>query len=231
MKDERFFLILIVCGILGFASVSPAQTGNRSGAEDGAAHSREADSQVVKVYGSEVLTELTAQAILERRPDSVVVRHYKPLKNKVWIEGTTGSDYMPLTPQRVKLMQAARDQGGSVYSALCSEQKEVIHQTVGVEKASRRVERKEYRRQYYVRPVCPPPPPVCVAPVNAGFYADGYYPFYGYGGYGYGGYGWWRGGRYPYYHHGWGGYHSYHHSGGHYHGGGSHGGGSHGGYR
>lgn len=95
----------------------------------------------------------------------------------MWIEGTTGSGYMALSPKRVRLMEAASTRGGSVYAALCEEQQRVIQSTVGIRRVFRAVER-EYRvetRTYYVRPVyfSPPPPPVCVYPANV---------VYGYGG-------------------------------------------------
>jgi len=130
MKKGKFFFI-ILCGILSVVSTSWAQTGSRI---EGATNSREADSPVVNVYGPDVLTDLAGQAIQEKRPDVVIVQYYKPLKNKVLIEGTTGSGYMPLLPKRVSLLQAANARGGSVYSALCSEQKGVINKTVGMKK-------------------------------------------------------------------------------------------------
>jgi hypothetical protein len=163
-KGKLFFIIL--CGILSVVSASRAQTESRS---EGVTNSREADSPVVNVYGPEVLTDLAGQAIQEKRPDVVIVQYYKPLKNKVLIEGKTGSDYMPLSPKRVGLLQAAKAKGGSVYSALCSEQKGVIKKTVGMKKVAHRVERKEYRtetREYYVQPVYPPPPAAYVTPVS-----------------------------------------------------------------
>lgn len=197
MVKHIFSFVLIAWGILGLTSASLAQT------------SREANSSVIKVYGPDMLTDLVGQAVLEKRPDAVVVRHDKALRNKVWVEGPTGSGYVPLSPKRVKLMHAARARGGSVFAALCDEQKGVIQQATGIREVSRRIVRKEYRTEYYARAVSPPPPPpaVYVPPVNVVF--DGYYPFYGYGGY----YGWWRDGRHHYYPGGGG--HRYYNHGGH----------------
>ena len=73
MKRGKFFFIMILCGVLGVASASWAQTGPR----------READYPVVRVYGPDVLTDLAGEAIMEVRPDVVIVKDYKPLKNKV----------------------------------------------------------------------------------------------------------------------------------------------------
>ncbi len=185
--------LFIALGILGLTSASSAQT------------SRGANSSVVKVYGPDVLTDLVGQAILEKRPDAVVVRHDKALRNKVWVEGPTGSGYVPLSPKRVRLMQAARAGGGSVFAALCDEQKGVVQQATGIREGSRRVVRKEYREEYHVRAVSPPPA-VYAPAVNV--VVGGYYPFYGYGGY----YGWWRDGRHHYYS-GWGGHRYYNHGG------------------
>lgn len=197
-KGKLFFIILL--GILTVVSASWAQTGSRF---EEVANSREADSPVVNVYGPAVLTDLAAQAIQEKRPDVVIVQQDKPLKNKVLIEGTTGTGYMPLSPKRVGLLQAAKARGGSVYSALCGEQKGVIKKTVGMKKVvANRVEWKEYRtetRKNYVQPVYPPPPAVYVSPVSVVYSLGGYYPFYGYRGYG----------GYPYYR-GWRGYRSFH---------------------
>jgi len=216
-KGKLFFIILL--GILSVASASWAQTVSRP---EGATNSRDADSPVVNVYGPDVLTDLAGQAIQEKRPDVVIVQNYKSLKNKVLIEGTTGSGYMPLSPKRVGLLQAAKARGGSVYSALCSEQKRVIKKTVGMKKVVHRVERREYRtetREYYVQRIYPPPPAVYVPPAGFGFGIGGYHGFYGHRGYGRWGYG-----RYPYSHYrGWRGHRSFHtaHR-GHYHSGSFH---------
>ena len=107
MKKGKFFFIILL-GILTVVSASWAQTGSRF---EEAANSREADSPVVNVYGPAVLTDLAAQAIQEKRPDVVIVQQDKPLKNKVMIEGTTGTGYMPLSPKRVGLLQAAKARG------------------------------------------------------------------------------------------------------------------------
>ena len=201
MRKAKFFFIMILWGILGVALASWAYTGSRTEEEPEVTSSREADTSVVKVYGPDALTELAKGAIQEKRPDVAIETYYKPLKNKVWIEGTTGAGYIPLSPGRVDRMEAARAKGGSVYSALCSQQKGVIQKTVGVERDRVRVERKEYRtirRKYYVRPICPPPPAICVPLVNFGFVIGGPYPFYGYRAYGmWGGHGHqvYRGGR------------------------------------
>ena len=197
MRKAKFFFIMIVWGILGVASASWAQTGYRIEEEREVTSSREADISVVKVYGPDVLTDLAKRAIQEERPDVAIETYYEPLKNKVWIEGKTGAGYMPLSPKRVERMQAARAKGGSVYSALCSQQKGVIQKTVGVENEWVRIERREYRterRICYVRPICPPPLAICVPPVNVGFVIGGHYPFYGYGGHGR-----WVDARHPYY--------------------------------
>jgi len=218
MKRGRFSLIFIVCGILCLSSASWAQTESRW---EQVASSGEANSPVVRVYGPDVLTDLAERAIQERRPDVAIVKYHESLKNKVRIEGTTGSGYMQLSPKRVNIVQAAVARGGSAYSALCNEQKGVIQRTVGTEKVTRRVERKEYRRRVYVQTVCPPSPVVYVAPVSVGYAFGGYYPFLGYTGYagyrgyaGYGGYGAWRGGHHGYYRGGMG-YHSSHQGGHH----------------
>lgn len=200
MKKGMFFFIAALVGVLAMASACPAQTGE----EGEAAYSRDANRSV-NVYGPQPLADLAGQAIQENRPDVVVVEHYKRLNHKVWIEGTTGSGYMPLSPKRVRLMEAAKAGGRSVYAALCEEQKGVIQRTVGVRTVCRPVER-EYRvvtRTYYVRPVYPPPPPppVYVYPANVAYGCVGCYPFYAYGGYAgwRGSYGWYGGG-YRYYH-------------------------------
>lgn len=213
MTKWKSSLIIIAWAILGIMPVSWAQTGSRW---ERAAYNNEAGQSVVRVYGPDALTDLAEQAILEKRPDVAVVKYSEQLANKVRIEGTTGSDYMPLSPKRVKVLKAARARGGSVYSALCSEQKGVIHRTVGVKKVTRTVERKVYRTRYYTRVVCLPPPAVYVAPVSAGYAVGGYYPFYGYAGYG----GWGVGGYGGYYAGGFG-HRSFHH-GGHHHSGGFH---------
>lgn len=103
MKKGMFFFIVALVGVLALASACPAQTGE----EREAAYSRDA-SRSVEVYGPQPLADLAGQAIQENRPDVVVVEHYKPLRHKVWIEGTTGSGYMPLSPKRVRLMEAAK---------------------------------------------------------------------------------------------------------------------------
>ena len=149
--------------------------------------SREANIPVVKVYGPDVLTDLTREAIQEKRPDVAIETYDRPLTDKVWVEGTTGAGYIPLSPERVGRMQAARAKGGSVYSALCSQQKGIIHKTVGVERVSHRVARNEYRtviRRHYVQPICLPPPTIYVQPVNVGVVIGGGYPIYGYRAYG-----------------------------------------------
>ncbi|ABK16765.1 hypothetical protein Sfum_1071 [Syntrophobacter fumaroxidans MPOB] len=204
MKKGKFLLLIIVCGILGMASASLAQTEYQSEVEQEVTYSRQAESPVVKLHGPDALTDLAAQAIREKRPGVTIERHHKSLKNKVWIEGTTGSDYMALSPKRVNRMRAARDKGESVYSALCAQQKDVIEQTVGTEDASRHVEWKMYRERRRARAICPPPRAVCVPRANVGVVVGGYRPVYRYGAYG-----WWRGGRYPYYH-GVRGYRSFH---------------------
>jgi hypothetical protein len=189
MRKGKFFFITL-WGILGVASASWAQTGS------GVTNSPEANPPVVNVYGPDVLTDLAGQAVQEKRPDVVIVQNYKPLKNKVLIEGTTGSGAMPLSPKRLRLLLAAKARGESVYSALSSEQKGVIKKTVGTKKVVHRVERKEYRtetREYYVHPVYAGPPAVYVPPAGVGFGVCGCYRFYGYRGYGRWGYG-----RYPY---------------------------------
>ncbi|MGC8490211.1 MAG: hypothetical protein ACP5SH_00600 [Syntrophobacteraceae bacterium] len=208
MKRGLFFFLIIPGVVLGLISVSRAQT------ESGFAQGREAGyhrdaKQSVNVYGPERLIDLAGQAIQERRRDVVIVEHYKSLRHKVWIEGTTGSGYMPLSPKRVRLMEAARNHGRSVYSALCSDQQKVIERTVGITRVYHPVVR-EYRveKRYYVQPVYvePPPPPVYVYPAVYGF--GGFYPAYSYRSYG----GW--SGRY---YGGWGGYRYYHGGyGGHY---------------
>lgn len=204
MKKGKFLFLIIACGILGLASAPLAQTDYRSEAEQEVTYSRQADSPMVKLHGPDALTDLAAQAILEKRPGITIERHHKSLKNKVWIEGTTGSDYMPLSPKRVNRMRAARDKGESVYSALCAQQKDVIEQTVGTDDASRHVEWKVYRERRRARAICPPPPVVCVPRANVGVVVGGYRPVHRYGAYGQ-----WRGGRYPYYR-GVRGYRSFH---------------------
>ncbi len=208
MKKGLFFFLLIPGVVLVLVSVSRAQTGSGFVQGREPVYHRDA-KQSVNVYGPERLTDLAGLAIQEKRRDVVIVEHYKPLGSKVWIEGTTGSAYMPLSPKRVRLMETARDHGRSVYSALCSAQQKVIQRTVGIRRVYRPVVR-EYRvvRKYYVQPVyvAPPPPPVRVYPVVYGF--GGFYPVYSYGSYG----GW--PGRY---HGGWGGYRYYRGgNGGHY---------------
>lgn len=203
MKKGTFFFIVAMGGALAVVSASFAQTGSGLTEERDAAYSRDAERSV-NIFGPEALTDLAGQAIQEKRPDVVIVEHYKPLRRKVWIEGTTGSGYMPLSPKRVRLMEAAGARGKSVYSVLCGEQKRVIERTVGIKRVVRPVVR-EYRivTRYYVRPVYipPPPPQSCVYPVNAFFCFRGFYPFYAYGGYGrwpdrYPRYGGWAGYRY-----------------------------------
>ncbi|MCE5242860.1 MAG: hypothetical protein ABFD98_08150, partial [Syntrophobacteraceae bacterium] len=168
-----------------------AQTGYRVEEERRVTTSREADRPVVKVYGPDALTGLAGQAIREQRSDVTVETYYKPLKNKVFIEGTSGSDYMPLSPKRVDRMEAARAKGGSVYAALCTEQKGVIRKTVGGDKGWVRLERKKTRVTRYVRTICPPPPAVFVPAVRVGVLVGGPcvtvgppYPVYGYRAYG-----------------------------------------------
>jgi hypothetical protein len=199
MKKKMFFSIAALWGILAVVSAPRARAGADFVGEHQADHSRDT-YRSVNVYGPEVLTDLAGLAIQEKRPDVVVVEHYKPLKHKVWIEGTTGSGYMPLSTKRAHRMEAAKSRGGSVYSALCDEQKRIIQETVGVTRVYRHVVRecRTVTRTCYVRPVyfAPPPPPVCVYPVAYGFGG----PCYAYGGYA----GW---GRYPY--GGWGGYRYY----------------------
>ncbi|MHC1744997.1 MAG: hypothetical protein AB9873_18495 [Syntrophobacteraceae bacterium] len=192
MKKGRLFVI-IVWGILAAASASWAQPGYRIEEERQVAYGRRAEPSVVKVYGPNELTGLAAQAIQERRPDVSVEAYYKPLKNKVWIEGTTGSDSMSLSPKRVDLMRAARARGESVHAALCTQQKGVIQQTVGIKEVSLQREYRTETRVYYVQPICPPPPiAVCAPPVPVGLVLGGHYPFYGHGS--------WGVGRRPYYH-------------------------------
>ena len=87
MRKPKLFLIMTLWGILGVALVSWAQTGYRIEEERRVTSSREADIPVVKVYGPDVLTELTRQAIQERQSDVAVETYYKALKNKVWFEG------------------------------------------------------------------------------------------------------------------------------------------------
>ena len=198
MKKTGFFLIVVLWAILCVASSSRAQTGTRVVEERVVTSSHEADSSVVKVYGPDGLTELAGQAIREERPGVVVETYSKPLKNKVYIEGTTGTGYMALSPARVNRLEKARDQGGSVYAALCSQQKGVIQKTVGKDSGWTRIERKKVRTTCYVRRVCPPPPVVFVPAVNVGYYVGGPYPVYAYG-YGYRGYGVWGAPYYPYY--------------------------------
>jgi hypothetical protein len=206
IEKGKFFFIIIAWGILGVASASWAQTGYRFEEERELTYGRGAGFSVVKVYGPDVLTELAGEAIQERRPDVSIKTYYKPLKGKVWIEGTTGSHYMSLSPKRVDLMQTARAKGESVYSALCSQQKGVIQHTLGMKQVSRREEYRTETRIYYVQPICPPPPPIAIwaPPVNVGFVIGGHYPFYGYGGHGR-----WGVGRHPYYQGG-GAYRSFH---------------------
>lgn len=185
MKKAKFFLVMAVWGILGVTLTSWAQTGYRLEEEREVTSRREADVSAVRVYGPDGLTDLVRQAIQEEWPDVAVETYYKPLKNKVRIEGATGTGYMPLSPKRVERMQAARAKRGSVYAALCSQQKGVIQKTVGEASDWVRIERKEYRterRVCYARPMCPPPPPpaVFVPPVNVGVVIGGPYPPYGY---------------------------------------------------
>lgn len=189
MKKATFFLVIIVWGILGVTMNSWAQPGYQIEGEREVASSREAGSSVVRVYGPDTLTELAREAIQEERPDVAVETYYEPMRNKVRIEGTTGTRYMPLSPKRVERMQTARAKGGSVYAALCSEQKGVIQKTVGEGSDWVRIERREYRterRICHVRPMCPPPlpPAIFVPPVNVGFVIGGPYPPTGYRAYG-----------------------------------------------
>lgn len=200
MKKRAFLFIVVAWGILWMPSSSSAQPGYLFGEEPEPARARGGNSSVVKVYGPDELTELAGLAIRERRPDVSIDTSYQPLKNKVWIEGTTGSDYMPLSPKRVSLLQAARANGRSVYAALCSQQKAVIQNTVGMQQTFRREEYRTEARVIYVRPIGPPPPPlaVYVPPVPIGIFWGGGYPFYGYRGAGY-----WGPGRRPFFHGGW----------------------------
>lgn len=188
MKKAECFLIMIFWGVFGLALTSWAQTGYRIEEERVGTSSREADISVVRVYGPQALTELAKRAIQEERPDVAVETYYEPLKNKVRIEGTSGTGYMPLSPKRVERMRAATAKGASVYAALCSQQKGVIQKTVGAGSDWVRIERREYRaerRICYVRPICPPPPPtVFVPPVNGGVVIGRPYPLNGYRGYG-----------------------------------------------
>jgi len=191
MKKLKFFFVIILCAMFGVLST----TWDRGGSGSEAAYSRESGFSVVNVYGPDKLTELAGQAIQEKRPDIAIVKYYKPLKNKVWIEGTTGAEYMLLSPERVDLMQAAKAKGKSVYSALCSEQNGVIDKTVGTKPVVPRVERDEYRTEkYHIRPICPLPPVIWIPPADVGCGVAGYYPLYGFGRYGK-----WGDGRYSYY--------------------------------
>lgn len=181
MRKTKFIFVMILWGILSAASSSPAQTGYGIEGGGGAESVPEAVGPVVRVYGPDALTELTREAIQEKRPDVAVETYYQPLDNKVWIEGTGGSDYMSLSPGRVGRLEAAKGKGKSVYSALCSQQKGVIQKTVGIPAERVRVERKVvYRKTCCVRTICPPPPAVFVPMVNVGFVVGGTYPVYGY---------------------------------------------------
>ncbi len=206
MKKGAFLFIVVAWGILWMAASSSAQPGYPFEEEPELAYAAGGSASVVKVHGPDELTELAGQAIREKRPDVLIDTYYKPLKNKVWIEGTTGSDYMPLSPKRVSLLQAARANGRSVYAALCSQQKGVIHNTVGMQQAFRREAYRTEARVVYVRPVCAPLPPlaVYVPPVPVGVYWGGGYPFYGYRGPGY-----WGPRHRPFFHGG-GGHHPWH---------------------
>jgi hypothetical protein len=97
VRKAKFFFIMIVWGILGVALASWARRGYRIEEEREVTSSREAEISVVKVYGPDVLTELAKRAIQEERPDVAIETYYEPLKNKVWIEGTTGAGYAALT--------------------------------------------------------------------------------------------------------------------------------------
>jgi hypothetical protein len=183
MRKPKFFFIMTVLGILCLGVTSWAQAGYRAEEEWEVTSSR----QTVKVYGPDVLTKLAARAIQEERPDVAIETYYKPLKNKVWIEGTTGNGYMSLSPQRVDRLQAARAKGGSVYSALCTQQKGVIQKTVGEESDWVRVEPKKSRARRYVRTICPPAPAILVPfvpMVNVGVIVGSSYRFHGYRAYG-----------------------------------------------
>lgn len=201
MRKADFFIIIMVWGILWAAPSSIAQTGSGIEGEPEAAYGREADVSVVRVFGPDALTELTKEAIQEKRSDVAIETYYKPLKNKVWIEGTNGSGYMSLSPKRVHRLETARAKGGSVYSALCSQQKGVIKKTVGSGSDWVRIERTEVRTKRCVRTISRPAPVVVVPMVNFGFVVGASYPVYGYQGYGmYGAdyhhyYRRWRGGR------------------------------------
>ncbi len=188
MKKVKLFLIVIAWAVFGLALTAWAQTGYRVEGKRVETSSREADFSVVRVYGPRALTELAQQAIQEKRPDVAVETYHEPLRNKVRIEGTTGTGYMPLSPKRVERMRAARAKGGSVYEALCSQQRGVIQKTVGEASDWVRIERREYRterRICYVRPICPPPPPiVLVPPVNVGVAIGRPYSWHGYPAYG-----------------------------------------------
>lgn len=186
MKKGTCFFIIVAWAILGTSTASWGQQGYRFEEDRELRAVGEPGQAVVKVYGPDALTDLAAQAIEEQRPGVAVETYYKPLKDKVLIEGTTGSGTMPLSPKRVGLMQAARARGKSVYAALCEQQKGVIQQTVGRSQVSRREEVRTETRVYYVRPFCPPPPPpfvVCPPPMPVGVAIGAPFPFYGYGGY------------------------------------------------
>lgn len=203
-------------GTTGPAAEPLPQAEYRDWTEREAAYGPRSDMPLVKVYGPEPLTRLAALAIHEKRPDVDIEQFDQPLQDKVWIEGTAASDYMSLSPKRVNHLEAARDKGQSVYSALCRQQKSVIRQTMGLKPPTRHVERKVYRSRYYARAVCPPPV-VCAPRMYVGFGVAAYRPVYGYGGW----YGWrggtygWRGGHYGFYRGGGGhGYTRHGHGGG-----------------
>ncbi len=203
MRKKSFVFIVALCGILGAASASQADTGSRWQVV------YNSESTEVKVYGPPELTRLAREAIRERRPGVAIEEYTESFKNKVWIEGTTGAGYMELSPGRVKAMRAAKTRGQSVYAALCAEQQGVISKTVGAPAIGvAREEKRTVAERTYVRRVVVPPPVYVSPPVVVG----GYYPYYGYAGYS-----WWRyGHRYPYYR-GWKGHDPYHAAyGGHY---------------
>ena len=215
MRKAQFFIFVILLGTLCIASSAPAQSGYGVAEERVATSSSAADVSIVKVYGPAPLTDLARQAIMEKQPDVKVETYYKPLKNKVYIEGTTGSSYMSLSPQRVHRMEAARSKGKSVYAALCAQQRKVVQNTTGVENKWVRVERKQVRTTRTVRVVAAPPPPIIVPAVSVGYFAGPPYPYYGYrawwGPRYYGYYGGWRGHRYYHGYHGYrGGYRTSH---------------------
>jgi hypothetical protein len=198
MEKRKLCFLVMVLGTLGVASVPCAQTQYRVEERKPATPSVWSDRSLVRIYGPDALTELAAQAIHEKRPHVGIERYRKALKNQVWIEGTTGADYMPLSRRRVDLMRDARARGESVFAALCNEQKGIIEMTVGMKDVPPPVEREYYRteiRRYYVGPMCPlpPPPAVFIPAVNAGAVIGAHFPVYGYGSSG----GWW-GMRRPY---------------------------------